>query len=159
MRVQQFLFDLGGVVLTLAIAGIYLQNLFVQDLKGFIEISGVVFAGLATLCGLSLGFSSVIESPDDKWKATNAGEKLLHGSLYFLFAALLGYISLKIEYLGKGRLALEGVNTILIILGCYFLIMAFWTVHYGVMWLSDLLWLRWNRRIKRGSEGLVQNQS
>jgi len=44
------LFDYGQVIIFTCVLMMYVQRFFVTDLKGFLGTSGVVFAGLATLC-------------------------------------------------------------------------------------------------------------
>jgi Na+/melibiose symporter-like transporter len=87
LRVLKFVFDLGGVVIAFAVAFLYIVQLFNSDLSKFIQIAGPVFAGIATLCGLALGFASVIETPADKTSVANSAEKLLHSTL-FLFTTV-----------------------------------------------------------------------
>jgi hypothetical protein len=111
-----------------------------------------VFAGIATLCGLGLGFASVIETPADKTSVISSAEKLLHATLLLLFSSLLGIVAIELEasWTSPDSLAVF-VTAALRTLGLFFLINAFWAAHYGVMWLSDVLWTRWKRRDNHNS--------
>jgi hypothetical protein len=153
LRIQKFIFDLGGIVIAGTAASVYAVTLYSSDLAQFIQIAGPLFAGLATICGLALGFASVIVTDADKISVTNASEKLLHATLFLLFSSLLGIAAIQIEILWKSHFAgiLAAITIVLRYLGLFFLITAVWAAHYGVMWLSDVLWTRWERREKQSS--------
>lgn len=151
LRVLKFIFDLGGVVIAFAAAFVYAIKLYSSDLAQFIQIAGPMLAGIATICGLGLGFASVIATDADKTSVVNASEKLLHATLFLMFSSLLGIVAIQIETSWKSRSSgiLEFVTLVLRCLGLFFLINAGWAAHYGVIWLSDVLWTRWGRREKQ----------
>lgn len=152
-KIHQIIFDIGAIVLGLGILSNYLQIIYITNLKTFLETAGPIFAGIAALCGLVLGWSSVIETEEDKMHATNASEKLLHATLYFVFSSLFAIGALKVGGFNTGVPWLfVTIKWIFIAFGFYFLLMALIACSYGISWLSDVLFTRWKRRDKNSKE-------
>ncbi|MDZ4750760.1 MAG: hypothetical protein SGI87_04015 [Flavobacteriales bacterium] len=79
------IFDLGGIVIVFAIGFVYVLKLYLSNQEHFIQIAGSLFAGIATICGLAMGYASIIETDSDKSTIKNAAEKLLHATIFLLF--------------------------------------------------------------------------
>ncbi|MBK9983445.1 MAG: hypothetical protein IPP15_13840 [Saprospiraceae bacterium] len=156
--IMKRIFDWGQVIIFTCVSVMYVQRFFVTDLNGFLGTSGVVFAGLATLCGLSLGFASVVEEKDRR-VVSLSGEKLLHATILFLFASLFGVFALQIAAEAMfGELGTKIVTFIFTGFGFYFLIMSFYSAHYGTLWLLDTLYQRFDVRNKSVEKALIEQK-
>ncbi len=134
--------DIGGIVLLGVIFSVYLVNIFSSDIKRFIEYVAPLFAGMATLCGLTLGFASIMVESPEKTIIAKSSEKLLHATLFFTFASLFGLASFQAEIIIKYKEVANATAYILKSFGIVFLWLSFSALHFGVMWLSDTLWYR-----------------
>lgn len=124
--------------------GVYILQ---ADLKSFIfHTSGPVFVALATLSGLGFSFAGVIKTESDRSTVSLAAEKLLHATVLFAFAILIGVIAIQLEeskYLPK---VAQIVRILIGLLGLYLYFVSAQSAMYGIEWLSDILYTRWSRR-------------
>ncbi len=140
------IFDYGEIIIGANISFFYVQRFWVGDLEPYLKTSGVVFAGIATICGLTLGFASVVEKADRR-VVSLAGEKLLHATVLFVFASLFGVFALQVsEGNTFGETGQAVFKIIMMVFGFFFLIWSFYSAQYGFSWLLDVLYERFDVR-------------
>ena len=144
---QRLVFRVALAVVMIFVLYFYVFDIYMADMKSFIvNTSGPVFVGLATLSGLAFSFASVIKTESDRSTVSLAAEKLLHSTLHFIFAVLLGVISIQLSET-KFLITVSTIIRILLSgLGIYIFVVASQSALYGVEWLSDILYTRWSRR-------------
>lgn len=152
IKTQRFVFNIAGIFLPFIFGAQYLISLFDRSFEAFLTIAATLFATLAVLTGLTLRFYSCIEAGPQRDTIRNAGEKLLHGILFLSVSVLYGYFAMTIrdsfDVEGSNILHKVGIS-VCGILAILFLVQSFFCVFHGLQWLSDVLWSRWEARLKQ----------
>jgi hypothetical protein len=90
MQINQFIFKLSMVVVSLALGAIYLINLFAKNSVLFVWVAVVLLVFLAVVSGLSIALTHLFEDPTDKRAATHFSEKWFFATVCLALSAIAG---------------------------------------------------------------------
>ncbi len=144
-KLIKFLLDVGEIIIGVVITVVYVQKFTASNMQEFLATSGVVFASLATLCGLVMGLASIQEKPEDKVVSTYCAHQLLYATLCFLITSLFGVFALMAAEYPKYTEAMSVIKFILISFGAINLGVSIGLANRGIHPLSDYLWEKRNR--------------
>ncbi len=144
---QRLVFRIVLAIVLVFLFYFYIFYIYLADIKSFIfNSAGPIFVALATLSSLAFSFAGVIKTESDRSTVSLAAEKLLHSTLHFAFSVILGVIVIQLDEVKFLPIVVTIIKFILTGFSVYLFVVAAQSALYGVEWLSDILYVRWNRR-------------
>lgn len=145
---QKLIFKLVLIILSFYITCYYLLRIVQSDLKGFVfTTSAPILVALGVITGLGFSWASILPESNDRRLIALASEKMFHSTLLFSFAILIGTVAIEIGTIEYWKIFFGVIKYLITMLGITLLFMSFQAALYGVDWLGDTLYDRWNRRV------------